>query len=296
MILETQTDNKLPSPYSDYKKELDNYISDSDTQGIYGCNEFRNQHLSGSKYGAVKTCTMTIKFLFHLKERNVSSYQEYGCKYLFYWLYFDALESKKSIENTLDLYREINVLYNREHDGDNKFNKYISKMNNDTFEKVKKIIHIYDVFNQYTSQVKSEVPGTKCTSSCVELFNSYADECREVYDYDFCNKLTTFGEQYNFFIRKIRECEGEEYLLPPVHVFDATSVIIIPFSLMFVTSSILSFLYKFTAFGPWIRRLIWNKKNMWENSNKQRDQSLNTCEIRKNNSKKPSYNISYNLS
>ncbi|SBT59289.1 PIR Superfamily Protein [Plasmodium ovale wallikeri] len=296
MSPELQTYNKLPNPYFVYEKVLDNYKSDAETPEIYGCNEFISKHVNDSKYGAIKTCSIAIKFLNHLKERNDPSYQEYGCKYMYYWLYVEALESKKSINNALDLYRELNLLYNREHDGDNKFDKYISKFNNNTYEKVKKLIHIYDVFNTFASQATPEDPYMKCTSDCIKLFTSHAEECRTVYEKDFCDELNLFREKYNFFIQRIRNCEGEEYFLPPIEGFDAVSKIIIPVSLIFVTSFILPFLYKFTAFGPWINRLISKKKYMSDNINEETVQLLNSYEMEGHNSRKNNYNIAYNLS
>ncbi|SBT00225.1 PIR Superfamily Protein [Plasmodium ovale curtisi] len=282
--------------YKAYKEQLDSYASSSDKLLIPGCNDFSNQHINGSRYDAPTVCAIGLKFLIHLKEKYDHLYEEDGCEYLYHWLYDSALGRKKSFENTLDLYKELNKIFNNDNDGNNVFDKYINKMNKYRCDKIPKIIHLYEEFNKFENEGKSQGAEKKCISTCVELFNSYVNECQEAYDYDFCNKLKIFGEQYNFFIQRVRKCEGEEYLLPPVEKLDAVNIIIIPFSLMFLTSFILPLLYKFTAFGTWLRRLIGKNENILKYINEEANHSLNTYETVNEDSKIRNYNIAYNTS
>ncbi|SBT56518.1 PIR Superfamily Protein [Plasmodium ovale wallikeri] len=295
MSPDIKTRNDAVSSYSKYKDELSSYSSGDNDIYMFGCDTFTNDLLRNAEGGASKICNLALNFLRHLKERNDSSYQKDGCKYLLYWLYVDVLNKETTIENTLIVYKALNKTFNVHNDGFNMFDNYINQMNKDTYDKVEKITNIYDVFNKYISQVTSEGPGKKCTSDCINLFTSYADECRKLDDKDFCNELILFRKQYNFFIQSVRMCEKEEYLLPPVETFDTVNVIILPFSLIFVTSLILLLLYKFTAFGPWISHLISKKKNIWDNINEETDQILNSYEMVEDNSKR-NYNIAYNLS
>ncbi|SBT73317.1 hypothetical protein POWCR01_000102800 [Plasmodium ovale] len=266
----------VANSYKEYKKQLDSYINPSDSVLMSGCNRHLNQHISNSKYGASNTCEIVVRFLSHLKEKNHTFYQEDGCKYLYYWLHVEALDRKVSIENTLNIYKELNEIFNSENDGFNIFDKYLNELNKHTCEKIPKIIHLYKEFNKFESEQTTQSSEKKCTSSCFELFDSYIHECRESYDYDFCKKLKIFREQYNFFIRRVLECEGEEYILPPVENFDAIRTI-------------------FTAFGPWIRHLVSKKGNIYDNINQETHQLLHPYEMGENNNNRD-YNIAYSSS
>ncbi|SBT55339.1 PIR Superfamily Protein [Plasmodium ovale wallikeri] len=63
-----------------------------------------------------------------------------------------------------------------------------------------------------------------------------------------------------------------------------------------ITSLILPILYKFTAFGPWIRRLLGRNENILQYINEEENHSLNTYEIQDDNSNMPNYYIAYNSS
>ncbi|SBT57269.1 PIR Superfamily Protein [Plasmodium ovale wallikeri] len=289
-----KTDHDFAKSYKEYKKELDSYISPSDPVLIHSCNKYVNQNINGFKYDASKVCTIAVRFLNHLKEKYNIFDQENGSKYLYYWLSVEAFESKLSIENTLDLYKDLNEIFNSEYDGDNIFDKYINQMNNYTYNNLKKIIYLYEVFNKFESERTSQVAEKKCKSDCVELFATYVNECQESYDYEFCNKLKIFGEQYNFFIQKVRRCEGDQYLLPPVEIFDTIRMVIVPFVLILITSLISPLLYKFTPVGPWIRHMLVKKRNLKDNIIQEQDHILHNYEMDKDDSKKQYYMLSYN--
>ncbi|SBT73396.1 PIR protein [Plasmodium ovale] len=286
--------NNLATLYKGYKKELDSYITHTVHLWMPGCDDFSNQHIKSSEYDSPKVCAISVKFLSHLKEKNDSSYEEEGCKYLFYWLYVKALESKQTIENTLDLYKELNQIFNEHNDGYNKFDKFINQMNKNTCEHFQKIISLYEVFNIFENQQMTHVAEKKCTSNCFELFTSYVNECREIYDYNFCNELNDFREYHNYFIQKILSCQGEQYMLPSVNIFDTVSIILIPLVLILVTSIILPLLYKFTPVGTWIRHRIGKKKKIRDNINEETQLLSNTYEIGEYNFENRNYNIAYN--
>ncbi|SBT74474.1 Plasmodium vivax Vir protein, putative [Plasmodium ovale] len=284
------------SSYKEYRKELESYLSSSDLLLIPGCNDFHSQHIKGSIYDDPTVCAVAVKFLSHLKEKNIPSYEEEGCKYFFYWLYTKALDGKKHIEDTLDLYKKLNELFNEENDGHHKFDKYINNMNKDTCDKLQKVIHLYEVFNKLENEVSQQSEQTKCISNCSELFTSYVDECREAYNYDFCNGLKDFREYHNYYFQSILHCKEEQYLLPQVEIYHIGGIILTPFVVILVTAFIFPIIYKFTAFGPWIHHILRRKKNIWENINQETNQSLNLYEMENRNSKIQSYNIAYNCS
>ncbi|SCA48146.1 PIR protein [Plasmodium ovale] len=283
--------NNIADPYSEHKKKLDIYKADDHTH-MLGCEKFTNAHLKDADGGAPKICNISVSFLNDLKKKNDSFYQEDGCKYLYYWLHAET--RSEASEDILDVYKKLNNIFNDQNGGFNIFDNYINQMNNDIYQNVKKIILLYDKFNNFEREVMPQNSQKKCTSECITLFTNYVDECRKVYDYDFCNKLKKFREHYNYFIQSILQCKGEEYLLKPVEFFDIISIIIIPFVLILITSFILQLLYKFTPFGPWIRNILVKKKNIRDNISQEENHLLHNYELDKDDSKKPQYKLAYN--
>ncbi|SBS93528.1 PIR Superfamily Protein [Plasmodium ovale curtisi] len=68
---------------------------------------------------------------------------------------------------------------------------------------------------------------------------------------------------------------------------------IIPFTLISFISLILPILYKFTAFGPWIRQLVFKNRNVLDNINEDINDSLQIYERENDYSKTRGYNIAY---
>ncbi|SBT73599.1 PIR protein [Plasmodium ovale] len=289
------TRNNIDNPYSEYKKKLDSYKDDDDIH-MSGCEKFTNAHLKDPDGGAPKLCNISVSFLNDLKKKkNDSFYQENGCKYLYYWLH-DEISGGKTLEDTLVVYKTLNDIFNDKNDGSNMFDNYINQMNNDIYHKIKKIIHIYNEFNNFEKQVMPPSSQKKCTSECVTLFTNSASECRKAYDYDYCSKLKKFRDQYNYFIQTILKCEGDQYLLPPVDNLDIVRMIIVPFVLILVACFILPLLYKFTPVGPWARHIIGKKKNTWDNISQEENHLLDDYEMEKDLPKKMYYTLAYNSS
>ncbi|SBT55325.1 PIR Superfamily Protein [Plasmodium ovale wallikeri] len=267
MLLEIPTTYNVASSYKEYKTYLDSYKKEEITTYMFGCEKFINQYLNDAEDPALNVCYAVMKFLNLLEEKNYTQ-KEKGCKYLFYWLHAEVLRSKQPIKNTLNLYKELYKNYHSE-ENLNTLDNYINQINEHTSDKLVKLTGIYDKLEHFSSEYELKHEKKTCTGDCMDLYNTYVDECRKGYDKDFCNELKNFREKYHFFIKKILSYEGEQYLLPPVESFNTLNVIIIPFTLILVTSLIFPILYKFTAFGPWIRRIIGKNNNMWENINEE---------------------------
>lgn len=182
-----------------------------------------------------------MKYLNDLIGKN-ESYKDEGCKYLFNWLHVDVLKRKTTIENTLILYRELYKRFNEE--GLNILSNYTNKINENTSDKLVKLIHIYDTFDQFEKEFQTTRNTEKCSNDCISLFTSYLHECRTGYDDDFCNELKNFRAKHNFFIKNYLSCDGEKYLLPDVENSDIVGMVTIPFILILVTIFILPLLYK----------------------------------------------------
>ncbi|SBS93996.1 PIR Superfamily Protein [Plasmodium ovale curtisi] len=291
MSLEIPTIYNVASSYKEYKNELDTYKGHDVLMHAFDCDAFNNEFLRKSGGDVFRICYAVMNFLNLLMEKD-NSYKDKGSKYLFHWLHVDVLGNKYPIQDTIILYKELHEKFNNE-EGDNTLYKYINQINVHTSEQIVKLISIYDKLEHFNSEYVSKKEKVSCTGECIDLYNTYVDECRKGYDKDFCNELKNFREKYHFFIRKILSYEGEQYLLPPVESFNTLGVIIIPFTLILVTSLSFPIFYKFTTFGPWIHRIIGKNNNIWENIKEETNHSLNPYEMENKNSENRSYNISY---
>ncbi|SBT55787.1 PIR Superfamily Protein [Plasmodium ovale wallikeri] len=283
------------SSYKAYEEEISKYSDDDSVIGILGCDSLSYKNIKISSDLLSKICATGIKFLSHLKEKY-DNYRDDGCKYLYYWLYVDVLKRNTSIENTLILYKDLNKKFNDDNDGLNTLDNYINKMNENTSDKIVKLIDIYKKFDEFEEEFKLAEKTVKCTSECINLFTKYLEECVNGYDYEFCKELKNFRERYNVFVQKVLHCKEEQYLLPSVEIFDTVSMILIPIVSIITVSLILPILYKFTPFGSWIHRRLGKKKDIMENINEEESHFLYTYDSEINKSKNQNYNIVYNSS
>ncbi|SBT84408.1 PIR protein [Plasmodium ovale] len=294
MTSRISTDYNVVSSYKLYEQEISKYSSDDSVIGILGCDTFSCKNINISSDLLSKICATGIKFLNHLKEKY-DTYRDDGCKYLYYWLYVDVLNRNTPIENTLILYKDLNKKFNDDNDGLKTLDNYINKMNENTSDKIVKLIDIYKKFDEFEKEFQIAERTVKCTSECIDLFTKYIEECVNGYDYEFCKELKNFRERYNVFVQKVLYCE-EQYLLPSVEIFDTVSMILIPFFLIIVASLILPILYKFTPFGSWIHSRICKKKDILDNINEEESHLSHTYDSEINKSKNRNYNIVYNSS
>ncbi|SBT58677.1 PIR Superfamily Protein [Plasmodium ovale wallikeri] len=294
MSLEIKTFYNIANSYTKYKEQLDTFKRDGKPIYMGECDSFVNEHITNAEQDASMICKTVMKFLNLLKEES-ESYKIEGSKYLFYWLHNDVLNGKLAIGNTLILYKELYRRYNDE-DKLNILNIYINQMNDNTSDKLVKLIGIYDILKNFDNSYKETLKKKECTCYSIDSFSRYVDECRKVYDNDFCDELKNFRNQYNFFIQNIIQCRGDQYLLPPVDNFDIVSTILVSLFLILSTSLILPLLYKFTPFGPWISQKIRKKKNIWDNINQENNILSNSYEMKTYNSNKKNYSIAYHSS
>ncbi|SBT54965.1 PIR Superfamily Protein [Plasmodium ovale wallikeri] len=287
---------KAITPYDKYQENITCYESDREHTNVYQCSGLTYTYFKSDQDNISKVCNTVLSFLNDLKVHNDYNYRDNGCKYLFYWLYSKTIDSETSFERVLDFMKKLNNIFNEHYDGLHKLDIYINQMNKDAFDKLKKIINLYDVFNTYIIKLKPPYNSVDCCSECIDLFVSYANECRQKYDFFFFNELKDFREQYNTFTDKVISCKGEQRLLPPLEFFNTVHVIVIPSFMILLTSFAFPLLYRFTAFGPWMRRLIGRDKKMLYDINEETDHSLSTYDVENNDSKIRSYNIAYNSS
>ncbi|GAB69918.1 hypothetical protein PCYB_006670, partial [Plasmodium cynomolgi strain B] len=143
------------------------------------CNDFNGLDLKWTKCSSIQTCRAVENFLNHLQSMNKASYTENGCKYMYYWLYVVVLDSKPSHSVTIELYKD---LINR-YDNTTIFDKCKNQWNEKKFEKLIKILTLYNNFNK----VYPTLHEGKCerANECVSTYMGYIEECANSDDKDF---------------------------------------------------------------------------------------------------------------
>ncbi|SBT51585.1 PIR Superfamily Protein [Plasmodium ovale wallikeri] len=273
MPLEIQTIYNAAYSNCIFKNKLDSYKNNGELKNNDSCSDFTNSHLI-TKGNKQNICKAVILFF---KDLNDQTYEFEGTKH----------------EDTV--YRDNGCkIYTQHHDNLNTLVKYINEMNKHTSDKLVRLTNLYNELDDFFTKNEKEKP--ECIGNFIDTYNNYVDECRRGNGNDFCNELKNFRKKYNFYIENVIKCRGEQYLLPPVESSDIGNTPIIPFSLIPIVSLILPILYKFTAFGPWIRNIIGKNRNVWNNMNEEPDQLLNIYEIEDDNSNMQNYNIAYNSS
>ncbi|SBT58000.1 hypothetical protein POVWA1_084970 [Plasmodium ovale wallikeri] len=145
MPLEIQTIYNAAYSNCIYKDKLDSYKNNGELKNNDICSEFTNSNLI-TQDDPQKICKAVILFLSHLKEHKVvtygdtaygdTTYRDNGCKYLFYWLYNHVPKNVQTIENVLNMYKDLYRIYTQHHENLNTFDKYINEMNEHTSDKL----------------------------------------------------------------------------------------------------------------------------------------------------------------
>ncbi|SCA81857.1 VIR protein [Plasmodium vivax] len=151
--------------------------------------------------------------------------------------------------------------------------------------KMEKLIELYKIFfdekfNENCSYV----------SQCVILYNEYLKICHNDKDHEFCNELEKFRYKYEDRVAPLN-CVGVPKTLESTIPFDSF-VILLPCTIILITTFILFILYKFTGIGPLLRLQMRKKK--YKSSNL--SQHMNTMQQTYGTTSRKSGNKTYKIS
>ncbi|VVA00043.1 PIR protein [Plasmodium vivax] len=104
-------------------------------------------------------------------------------------------------------------------------------------------------------------------SQCAILYNNYLKLCHNNKDHEFCNELEKFRYIYEARVASL-DCVGVPKTLESAKPFDSL-VILLPFTIILISTFILFILYKFTDIGLLLRLQMRKRKHKSSNLGQQ---------------------------
>ncbi|SBT74304.1 PIR protein [Plasmodium ovale] len=151
MSFKKKTIYNVANLFDVYKNQLDEDLEDGVFFGIDECTDFSSPYLDNGVSDNI--CQRSIKYFSHLKEQVNSDYIDQGCRYFCYWLHNKILKSQKSVDNTLNLYKQLLQKY-RDYEETYVFQEYIEHFSNDMLANLIKLIELYEVVPKILPPIK----------------------------------------------------------------------------------------------------------------------------------------------
>ncbi|SCA59869.1 VIR protein [Plasmodium vivax] len=244
--------------FPDFRNKIISLAENPKSDGTYKkCESFKNIQLKYYKVTDESFPNTCAKFSKNINEIiNEPEYPKPAfCKYINYWFY-EQLKSNPSFPYSSLLNKFYDTIENL--DVCKLYNKEITKSK---YEELKKLYDLYEPFIKFKTET-SEDQSQSCDKikQCVNLYESYSDNCKENCYNGFCWNLIKFREEYENHRSKETRCVNDLKYLKPIKS-DLEAIILMPFVVMILISFILIFLYKFTSFGSWFRPRLPGGKN-----------------------------------
>ncbi|CAI7724092.1 PIR protein [Plasmodium vivax] len=230
-------------------------------------------------------CIKYMKYLKELKIKSAILEISYGCKYLYYKIYLDMFKDKNFNYTPQTFYKKF-LESIRDDVTLETCNDYLDYDIDVILEKMEKLIELYKIlFDEKLNE------DCNCVSKCVTLYNDYLKLCRSDNDHEFCNELEKFRYIYKDRVASLN-CAGAPKTLESTKPFDAF-VILLPFTIILISTFILFILYKFTGIGPLLRLQMRKKKYKSSNLGQQMNTMQQTYGNISGKSGNKTYKISY---
>ncbi|SBT56605.1 PIR Superfamily Protein [Plasmodium ovale wallikeri] len=147
---------------------------------------------------ALKQCENSVKYLTSLKQLDNNMLNVFdGCKYLSYRLYTALMKNNQSSYTTVHFYTTIN---DKIDDGLNICDGVIEDLSADIFDKLHKVVELYEKFNKIGKEFTSTGDKCNCAKECANLYKDYIPICHNGDDDNFCVALEKFRGQYNYYM------------------------------------------------------------------------------------------------
>ncbi|VVA00082.1 PIR protein [Plasmodium vivax] len=172
------------SQYKEIFRNLeDQKIEENSGKGKYIMKAYLNKY---SQMFSDENCTKGLLYLEHLKVPKSTYNISDACKYLYYWLYVEALKKSMSTDDTLIFYNNLIHAYT-EYEYDDICDTYIKEINN---IKLEKLIDLYKYFN--------EISEEKCqyAQECVKLYKDSLGILNKDSDQEFLKELEMIKNKY----------------------------------------------------------------------------------------------------
>ncbi|SBT72630.1 Plasmodium vivax Vir protein/Plasmodium variant antigen protein Cir/Yir/Bir, putative, partial [Plasmodium ovale] len=233
----------------------------------------------------------------------------YDCDFLNFWLN-DKL--RKSVNNGLiqikEFYKEIKNKDDEFFSKTNDLEKYMHVIDPNVLENMKLLYNLYDNAVKIISIINNEECTNEEQKSCIDHIKECDNKYKEAMDRcfnsndDFYNALKNFKDGYKIITEpsynKSKVCNSSEFSLfpeyDPVPEKEKRIMTIKISSTLSVLSLALPLIYKFTPFGPFLRRKINMVRNRWLNPDENESELLlSSTDIEEDISDNGEYNIGY---
>ncbi|GAW84661.1 variable surface protein [Plasmodium gonderi] len=253
-------------------KEITDYLSPSIWAQlcIDNIDNGKLSHLNYHNRNPKDICNQLMEYLADVNGDNIESLNEFGCEYLYYWIY-ELLHHKDNTVITVhvdEVYDEILNIFIKGFKSHFGGEIKISRCLKDGIKEIDfpKIRAIYDMYNKIITHTYST---NNIFQDVIDIMNKHNKQIDSVYDEISKSLITT-------------PCRSN--IVAPIMITILVTVFI--FISIFV-------LFKFLECGLWIRRAIEWKRNYWDNKGKERN-IYQYPEISNSLLRDSRYNISYN--
>ncbi|SBT84129.1 PIR protein [Plasmodium ovale] len=152
MTFKQKTIYNVANLFDLYKNQLDGKSEDGFFFFVIDeCTNFSSPYLDNGV--SVQIFQGSIKYFSHLKKQVNSYYIDQGCRYFCYWLHDKILNNQKSVNNTINLYKQLLQKY-KDYEETHVFQEYIKHFSNDMLANLIKLIELYEVLPKILSPIK----------------------------------------------------------------------------------------------------------------------------------------------
>ncbi|SBT57095.1 PIR Superfamily Protein [Plasmodium ovale wallikeri] len=317
MPCKKQTDKYRFSTNSNYYNALLQYIKgkSGDAGKAKSCDDLSTSMTFSNNIYAKDIC-QEFKFLYKSFDEYPNGvigksdpFSYYDCDFLNFWLN-DKL--RKSVNNGLiqikEFYKEIKNKDDEFFSKTNDLEKYMHVIDPNVLENMKLLYNLYDNAVKIISIINNEECTNEEQKSCIDHIKECDNKYKEAMDRcfnsndDFYNALKNFKDGYKIITEpsynKSKVCNSSEFSLfpeyDPVPEKEKRIMTIKISSTLSVLSLALPLIYKFTPFGPFLRRKINMVRNRWLNPDENESELLlSSTDIEEDISDNGEYNIGY---
>ncbi|CAI7722592.1 PIR protein [Plasmodium vivax] len=280
------------------------------------CDKFSSDVSFHSIKNVVNICKQFVALYYkhNSLKHNMTQMPSYksDCEYMNYWLNSKLNKKNNKLITVNVFYTKLRAI-NAEFDKEDLLKLKIHDINKKELKNLNILYNLRQKYSKIYNWVTSQTEGNKdiCTKNADDLFNDYMfaiNDCSSN-ESTFCKLLCNLREEYNSLFKahdmgsackaKITELPTYDDIYPSVRSssikIDRSTMSIPLLGPIIGLVFILTFFYRFTAIGPWLRNKVRSIFSRGSNKNKTRNElMLQNFDNKNINSSPGIYNITYN--
>ncbi|KMZ82461.1 hypothetical protein PVIIG_06195 [Plasmodium vivax India VII] len=189
-------------------------------------------------------CKKSTYYLGEIEiKTNEPQYIIDGCKYFCYWLQVEVLKDETLYSNILKLYQDVLKAYEYGTSNAELLN-YLNIFSEHHIKNFRDMVNMYkNFYNFKNNRVENGKDNCYFANECVSLYEKNIKVCKAGSDYDFCDELDNFRDEYNKYMKQNDQCKDLQKILPSYRTYDPIVITSIPCVIILVSCCIF-FLYK----------------------------------------------------